>query len=130
MKSKHTIKAELQALESLESILQPLLTDTTSEVQGQILLALHELCVNIIKHGYGDVSGDIVLELERKQNMLYINLIDRAPNQYADPDVIVPPNPLDLPESGWGMYIITQVMDSMHYEHHGQQNLWYLEKRL
>lgn len=124
------INADFQALEQVPSFLATSIQDQTDDTQGQVVLALHELCVNIIQHGYQHQAGRISLHARRDKHQLTITVTDSAANRYTPPDDIIPPNPEDLPESGWGMYIVDQVMDEWHYTSHSHGNQWVLIKRL
>ncbi len=130
MKVQHTINADLQALASLQDLLEPVLEGFSSDEIGQVVLAVHELCVNIITHGYAHHAGTIQLEFSRERNGVQIQIIDDAPVVYNAPDVVVPPDPLDLPEGGWGLYIIHQVMDRFEHQRLHGKNHWHLYKNM
>lgn len=130
MEAKLTLKADYRDLADIPSFLGPLLQVTNSREQSQVALAVHELCMNIIQHGFSGESGSITLQAVLSQTRLELNIEDDAPNQYPSTQEIAPPDPGDLPESGWGMYIVYQIMDEVHYQRLTTGNRWHLVKNL
>lgn len=130
IENNQEIDATFEALEHLPHFLAPCIQDQNDDTQSQLVLALHELCVNIIQHGYQSQAGKIDLYAKRDGKQLVINITDTAQGRYNPPDAIIPPNPEDLPESGWSMYVIDEVMDEWYYQGHPKGNQWTLIKRL
>ena len=123
MRKDLTIDASFPALVALDAFVEEMLADHSRENRARIKLAVHELCVNIIQHGYAGSPGQIYVESFLHQNHLTIAVRDDAPNAYPSNEVL-PPNPSDLPESGWGMFIVMKVMDELHYQRLASGNLW------
>ena len=118
-----TVDAAFPALVALEGFVEEMLAGQPQTLCTRIKLAVHELCVNIIQHGYDRAPGQIQLEAFVHQHRLTLTVRDEAPNTYSAIEV-TPPNPADLPESGWGMFIVLQVMDELHYQRLSSGNLW------
>lgn len=95
----------------------------------QVVLAVHELCANIVEHAYAGLPGEINVEVVCESDLLIIIIRDSAPRAYAAPS-IQKPDPLTLPESGWGMYILDQIMDHVDYRRAPFGNEWRLWKLL
>ncbi len=129
LKKSLVLTASFEALPGLEAFVDDLDESLPEETGPRIKLALHELCMNIVQHGYAGHPGKIQVEAEFDGEMLTLIVRDTAPVAYPNRD-ISPPNPLDLPESGWGMHILAQVMDEMQYQRLADGNLWQLVKRL
>lgn len=123
-----TIKAAFDALEQLSPFVDSIAEPYGEVVQNQVKLAVHELCMNIIQHGYAGAEGDLRLEAELKGDILTLVITDSAPNAFDESILDGPPDPLDLPESGWGMFILAQIMDEIHYNRTSTGNKWTLLK--
>jgi len=125
-----TIPATFQALEKITDFMMPLTSHLNPDTQSEIVLAVHELCMNIVQHAYAGDSGVIELQAKCDRQRLEVAIRDHGRNAYVALDEITPPNIHDYPESGWGIYIVHQVMDSVQYQRSGGQNQWYLVKNL
>ncbi|MBN1681362.1 MAG: ATP-binding protein [Anaerolineae bacterium] len=130
MRKTLTIAARFEELAKITPVIESMITAELSQVRDQVVLAVHELCVNVVQHGYAGVEGLIALEAERQGRTLTVSITDGAPNAYSPPDEIVPPDPMMLPESGWGIYILHQVMDQVHYQRLPSGNQWILVKEI
>ena len=125
-----TITATLQAVSEAVQGFEDQWAHLPSELRTLLLLAMQELCVNIVKHGYAGAAGTIVLLVELDTAQLRVTVHDTAPNAFTMPDEIEAPDPLALPESGWGIFIIHQVFDQVQYERLPDGNCWRLQKAL
>ncbi|MBN1201620.1 MAG: ATP-binding protein [Anaerolineae bacterium] len=128
MRRELVIPATYEALAQITPFIESVIDPAQSCLRAQLALAVHELCANIVQHGYGGTEGQITLEAELNGQTLIVSVQDGAPNPYTPPAEIVPPNPLDLPESGWGMHIIHQVMDEVSHQRLPAGNRWQLTK--
>jgi anti-sigma regulatory factor (Ser/Thr protein kinase) len=66
----------------------------------------------------------------RSSDRIQFTIHDTGSQAYSSPTFVEPPDPESLPESGWGIYIVHQVMDRVEYRRLSSGNEWYLEKRL
>lgn len=78
-----------------------------------ILLALTELFVNIVKHGNSPRSKFVKFHIKRFPSFVELTMYDNG-NTY-DPTSIKPPNISELPESGFGVFLVKSLMDSFEY---------------
>ena len=62
--------------------------------------------------------------------MIEFVIRDYATKAFIMPETITPPDPLDLPENGMGLYIIFDTFDTVDYEHMTDGNQWQLKKRI
>lgn len=122
------IPATFQALEQISEYLMSITAHLDPETRSHVVLAVHELCMNIVQHAYAGDSGVIDIQARCDSRHLEVFLRDQGKNPYVFPNAIVPPNIHDYPESGWGIYIVHQVMDNVRYERAEGQNQWYLVK--
>jgi serine/threonine-protein kinase RsbW len=87
-------------------------------------LVLAEVLNNVAEHAYADEPGDIELSLERREGSVAVRVADQGRSM---PDRRLPlgeaPNPLDLPEGGFGWNLIRQLTDELCYRHHEGWNL-------
>lgn len=100
-------------------------------VQYNIVLALHELCVNIIKHAYAGQSGQFQLRLTLHDAPIRLE-IDSYDNGTRSLDLasVGEPNLDDPPINGLGIFLMRQLMDTVVYENDAAGNHWHLAKRL
>lgn len=98
-----------------------------------------ELCIveavnNIIEHGYKSLPGNTInLTLRVNSNKLIIIISDKGIKNINKPKKELDYNPNDipnLPERGFGMYLINKIMDSMEYESVSDTNYLTLTKKI
>ncbi len=106
------------------------------ELRNGIELAASELITNMIKHSYGKGSdgkndGLISIKIELNYNYIELNLYDFG-SPFEISSVAVPdfasPN-----ESGYGIWMINQIMDYVEYRAGGEdkpENHWILRKNI
>lgn len=123
------IPATFQALEQITDYIMQLAAHIDPETRSQLVLAVHELCMNIVQHSYAGETGMIEIDGQWSGSRLELTIRDTGSHAFVRPDVIKPPNIFDFPESGWGIYIVHQVMDSVKYERFAGHNQWSLAKQ-
>lgn len=92
-------------------------------------LAVHEVCTNIVEHAYAGAPGRIraALTLE-PQRRLVVDLYDNGRSFNAT--AVAEPN-LDEPQtSGYGLFLVRNLMDEVTYRPHADGNHWRLIKEL
>lgn len=96
--------------------------------KGDVLIVLGEVLNNIVEHAYSEAEeGQIELKAHTKDDTVYITTVDKGPP--------MPPNALspaqlpehsgaleDLPEGGFGWFMIHSLTDDMSYERVEGQN--------
>lgn len=124
--------ASLSDLESFfDNLRSHLPIDTSDDWLMQVHLAVHELVTNIIMHAYQWRSGKIYLVGLVYSSELNIDIYDNGiaficPNlTYKSLDI------QEIPESGYGLQILTTVMDTVEYSRSKNDfNHWHLVRRL
>lgn len=99
-----------------------------------IELAVVEAANNVVKHAY-ELEGGLPLDLTIRHcgDSLELTLLDKG--LPFDIGSLEPPSfewdrLEDVPESGWGVYLIQSIMDSVDYRHEGGTNIVRMVKRL
>ncbi|NJL34680.1 MAG: ATP-binding protein [Chloroflexaceae bacterium] len=121
-----TIPATLEAISHMSQDIEADLQYLPADKRGKVVLALHELLVNIAVHAYGGAGGAIDIVLTHTAATLGIVVTDAAATTFTMPTVIRALNPQDLPEHGMGLYIMHQTFDTVRYERLAQGNRWHL----
>lgn len=130
MRSTYRIPATLQAVSQFTASLESDLKQAHLGAASTITLAVQELCVNIVEHAYAGQDGEINITTHLHPDKIILEFEDSAPHHYNPPQHIQPPDPLDLPESGWGIFLVYELMDDVQYQPHSNGNYWRLEKQL
>ncbi len=84
-----------------------------ADMAQDMVLAVDEACQNIIRHAYKGGEGDIVLHLDREDDLLVIRLMDFAP-----PVEVAKIKPRSLDEvrpGGLGTHLMRSVMDQVDF---------------
>lgn len=120
-------QAARTALEALFSKLAPLELD--SEDTGRIELVLAEVLNNISEHAYpdGGPQGPITLDCRLQKGALYFNTTDQGrPMPAGELPTGAPANLNvdleDLPEGGFGWFLIRDMTEEIAYNRTGSQN--------
>lgn len=98
-----------------------------------LALALEECSANIVHYACGDRPHEkFRLSFERSATALAIELRDHGPE--FDPTRAPAPDPAealdDRPPGGWGIFLVRQYTDEIHYAREGGENVLRLIKRL
>jgi serine phosphatase RsbU (regulator of sigma subunit)/anti-sigma regulatory factor (Ser/Thr protein kinase) len=94
-----------------------------------IELAISEICTNIIQHAYAGKKGQINGHITLLENGVILDFFDTGSS--FDPTSVPEPrsDPTHLPEGGYGLHIVRQIMDIVSYAQHPERgNHWHLEK--
>jgi serine/threonine-protein kinase RsbW len=89
-----------------------------AEIVDPLVLAVDELVVNIIEHGYRGRPGEIEVEVECTREAVIVRLRDQAP--LFDPTCLPIPDitlPLEQrPSGGMGVYLARLAVDSLTHQ--------------
>lgn len=116
-----------RALDSVQQALEPLCLDV--EEKGTIELVLAEAMNNIVEHAYEEQPhGTIELSLKKMHNGVNFELFDQGKpmpegelplGRAPDPDTALG----DLPEGGFGWFLIRDLAHDLKYERLDKGNL-------
>jgi anti-sigma regulatory factor (Ser/Thr protein kinase) len=113
-----TIPGRQTSISHLRQWLREVLTDweVSQESSWDLVLAIIEICTNIIRHGYknGD-GGEISVYLAKSGHTISATICDTAP--IFIPRHIMRPPPEVLSEGGYGLFLINALMDDIIFEH-------------
>ncbi len=107
--------------------------DWAMDMLFQVKLALEEIAVNVINHGYGQGGSAFEVDITSEPAALTIRITDEAKefnpltsSPAADVDASVD----DRRVGGLGVHLVRTMMDEMHYERaDGQNRLTLVKKR-
>jgi sigma-B regulation protein RsbU (phosphoserine phosphatase) len=83
------------------------------ERAGRVVIGVNEACMNIITHAYGDMHGDIVLDIMQDDAQLSIQLTDFA--KTVDCRTIKSRALDDIRPGGLGVHFMHEVMDDVSF---------------
>jgi anti-sigma regulatory factor (Ser/Thr protein kinase) len=83
----------------------------SEDLAQRLVIALNEACMNIIQHAYkGIEEGHFILEVRRKENILYFRLEDAAPP--INLESVKSRELDDVRPGGLGVHFIHEIMDT------------------
>ena len=122
----HDIRLPSEHLRQLLSIHK-----VAEEIINSCELALHELLTNLVDHAYeGDGNKLITVELAYDTQQIHIQTQDTGRVAHVDLNATVMPDPTQLQEGGYGIAIITSLMDEVRYTSDQGRNTWSLLKKV
>jgi serine/threonine-protein kinase RsbW len=95
-----------------------------------IELAVHEACVNIIMHAYAETTGRIQMTITLSENPCRLEILLQDTGKAGSLEELAAPDPGELRERGYGLFLIKQLMDSVEYFPQNGNNRWRLVKNL
>ena len=121
------IPATPEGLGQLQGFVAEMVGDQMPGWQARIGLALHEVCLYILQHGYKDAAGDLQVAGGWHAETLFLQVTDTAPHAYTlERPLTLPANPLETQDFGWGMFVVHEVMDAVYYARLADANRWLL----
>jgi len=81
---------------------------------ADLALAVTEICTNIVRHGYRETAGDIVVHVAREAGAVHVTILDRAPPFAPAPESL--PSAEALAEGGYGLELVRGVVDEFHIQ--------------
>ena len=105
----------------------------TPRLEFQIKLAIEEVVINVINHGYERKGGhDVEIELASDTDKVGIEIVDagRAFDPLTETPVPDTDSPLESrPVGGLGVYLLCALMDEANYRREGGRNRLALVKQ-
>ena len=84
------------------------------EEAQDIVLAVDEVCQNVIRHAYGGApGGEMIVEVRRTGDGMEVSLTDFA--ETVDPSTIKPRSLDDVRPGGLGTHFINEIMDEVQF---------------
>jgi serine/threonine-protein kinase RsbW len=130
------LPTDLERLAVLETQINELLAHAPALTEADIVqynlhLAVHELCVNIIKHAYDGVTGKFMLTLSLLDMPWRIeaSTCDHGRRRF-DAERWAPPKLDELPVHGLGIFLIRSLMDEVSYAPDADCTRWRMVKHL
>lgn len=85
---------------------------------AEVIIALNEALVNVVRHGYRQQPGRVEMTLLRRANTLLIEVQDEAPlfdpTNVPTPDITVPL--AQRPFGGMGVHMMREFVDELKYQ--------------
>jgi len=128
------IKAELSQMDRIRAFLSQSLGGLRlPDVEyNQIELALHEVCINIIRYGFPGRNGEIYLKITAEEGVVKIEIRDSGipfdPSHAGEPDLEAKIRRGD--RGGYGIFLSRQLMDEFDYRREDGENVLRLSKRI
>ena len=104
----------------------PVLADLGEDCRGSVEIVLAEVLNNIAEHAYSAYPGDIDLWITAQDTYLFVRVLDKG---LAMPGGEAPAGELgqvleieDLPEGGFGWFLIRSLTQELTYQREGDQN--------
>ena len=123
----HLIATSHAVRDGLDRLLaEPLLADLSEDGRGTLWTVLAEVLNNIVEHAYAGTEGDIRLRLWRRDGALSFEVLDCGAPM---PGLRLPDGKLaelgdfdDLPEGGFGWFLIRSMTNGLVYDRIGGEN--------
>ena len=104
----------------------PVLAGLSDDSQGSVEIVLAEVLNNIAEHAYSRHSGEIDLWITAHESFLFVRVVDTG---LPMPGGVAPAGALnkvveiqDLPEGGFGWFLIRSLTQELTYQRDGNQN--------
>lgn len=124
------VKLDLAALREIAPWIRGELAERLDPAQVEVILpgielAVQEIAVNIVEHGFVDNGTDLQgrqfrVELDHHDGVVQLTLIDNGPAY--DPDQIAEPDPDQPQVGGYGLMIVRQLTSEFGVERDGDLN--------
>lgn len=93
-------------------------------------LAIYEIGANIVNHAYANRHGRIRMSATLSHQPLQVTITLDDTGVSFDPTVVPEPRLGELQEHGYGLFLVTQLMDEVEYRPTNVGNTWKLIKYL
>jgi serine/threonine-protein kinase RsbW len=114
-----TVPADLDRLADIRALVREVAIEGGAPpvCLDDLVQAVDEAATNIVVHGYGHEGGPIDIDARIEDELIVIELRDRAPafdpTEVPEPDLSIPP--LQRRPGGMGLHLIRLSTDSMTY---------------
>lgn len=130
-------KAELAQMDRVRAFLEQSLRGLmiAEEEYYQIELAIHEVCINIIRYAYpGNRSGEIRMKISADKRKSEVKIEIRDTGIPFNPSAADPPD-LDAKirrgdRGGYGIFLSRRIMDVFDYRREDGENVLRLSKKI
>ena len=121
-----SLPADLAALRELGPWLRDLLDRAgAGELHSRLELALHEVCVNVVRHAYDDGPGTVDVAGSVGPAAVELTVTDHG--AAFDSTAVTPPTPGEPQVHGYGLLLVEQLVDRLDYLRTEGQNRWLLQ---
>ncbi|MCH5227880.1 MAG: SpoIIE family protein phosphatase [Muribaculaceae bacterium] len=126
------LKNEISEIENLNAEVEEfcLVNNFSSEFATELKLAVEEAVVNVINYAYGNESGNIEVELSKNGPEIVVRIKDSGkafdPTKVESPDLEASVE--ERPIGGLGLFLVTNLTDSVSYSREGDFNILTLIK--
>lgn len=108
-----------------ELLAAPSLCSMECDLRGRVEIVLAEVLNNIVEHAYAHHQGEISLELSTDPTGIACCIQDSGaemPGLILPEGKLAPHDPDDLPEGGFGWFLIRTLTEDLSYRRHGGTN--------
>lgn len=134
-KSRHlTIKNEVDELTKLPEFIETVCEEAGVDMAliASLNLAIEEAATNVVLYAYEGGEGPIDIEAVYEPSLLKFIITDKGvafdPTQKEDADITLSAE--ERPIGGLGIFLVRQIMDTVHYERVDGKNILTLTKHL
>lgn len=133
MKEK-TFIASTDSLEDARTFVEEILesNDVSFGDINKINLAFEEIFVNIANYAYKDKVGEVIIQVELKDDNCVINFIDEGvmfnPLEREEPNVSLKAEERKI--GGLGIFLVKKIMDDVKYERVDGKNIFSITKKI
>ncbi|WP_300673924.1 ATP-binding protein [Desulfoluna sp.] len=108
------VKSDLQVLPEIRRFLREMFTDIPEDPVDRMELAANEVAANIIKHAYqGRPDQPISIRATVQPDRICVRFVDRG--RTFDPENVPAPHFDGSQEGGFGLFIVSRVVDRFDY---------------
>lgn len=130
-----TVPASLDQLEALESRVDRSLdrwqgAAGLEQTRYDVMLALQEICVNIVAHAYNGQPGQLDVEVFAGEAPARLEVLLHDTGDPFDPSAVAEPTLDDPQAGGLGLFLARHLMDEVVYLPQPDGNRWRLVKRI
>lgn len=98
----------------------------SDDVRGNVEIVLAEVLNNVVEHAYRDAPGPICICIDLTASVLEVSVFDQGapmPGGHLPPGLLRPIEEVeDLPEGGFGWFLIRALTQDLRYERAGEVN--------